>query len=323
MASSSDSSSSDSSSDSSSGSSDEEKATSSSGSDDSSDSESSDDDSSDDDTADVSTTTVVTLRVPHPMALRRNTSKDAEVWEADLRRLATDDARLGTVDWSCMGVGAGDAEVERLAVALGGNTACRRVDLRMCRQVTDASMGVLRAAVGRSGVVEVDLSGSGVGQAEVAAMREALRRSAAARSESDDDVDPPDCKGYLTKQGGLCANWLNRWFELRGDELHYFAIRGDDASRKGVISMCTVSSVRKSTAETARGYELELVTPSRTFRLCAKTAEDFAMWLGKLGAEPEAAGELASPWASPGRLNKGCGHITPWRCHILRLARVP
>jgi RNA-binding protein YhbY len=114
----------------------------------------------------VGETEQVAMKEACLLNLRRD---NQDKWEADLRQLAAGDLRLESVNWTDSG--ATDAEVDRLATALKGNTACQTVWLDENPGVTDASMRNLRAAVGQSGVVKVNLWRTNVGEEEQKKMK--------------------------------------------------------------------------------------------------------------------------------------------------------
>ena len=85
----------------------------------------------------------------------------------EIARLKANDPELLTVDWYRAGVG--NEEVARLAEGLDGNTVLHTVGLHYNDKLTDVDR--LLAAVGRSGVVSVDLGDTGVSAEKVRAMK--------------------------------------------------------------------------------------------------------------------------------------------------------
>jgi hypothetical protein len=114
-------------------------------------------------------------------------------------RLKSNDVELKELDWAYMGTG--DTEVEALAEGLEGNTVCQKLDLSGNSMVTDTSMGRLRRALELSGVVRVDLSGTGVSEAEQAAVHSICTKNAMLQEvhcilDGGVDVNATDVQGW-------------------------------------------------------------------------------------------------------------------------------
>ena len=102
----------------------------------------------------------------------------------DIRKVKGNDAGLEKVNWFDSGVT--NAEVEGLAEALKGNTVMQRVDLSYNDGVTDASMAALKAGLKESGVVGVSLNRTGVSGGEKRAVAAVFAQNAVRRVKGND-----------------------------------------------------------------------------------------------------------------------------------------
>ena len=99
--------------------------------------------------------------------------------EAEIARLKANDPELLTVYWFQADVG--NEEVARLAEALDGNTVLEMVDLDGNGRLTDVDR--LLAAVGRSGVVRVDLRSTGGEKKRAGEKKREMKEVCAANAE--------------------------------------------------------------------------------------------------------------------------------------------
>ena len=108
--------------------------------------------------------------------------------------------------------------------------------------------------------------------------------------------------GYMTKVGGFRKNWKKRWFRLVAEdgELSYFEdARYFEGSyqdhrdylryRTGTINIWQATGIRRSAAPSANDFELEILTPDRTWRIRAPSAEELDDWLSHLDMCMQAA----------------------------------
>ena len=91
---------------------------------------------------------------------------------------------------------------------------------------------------------------------------------------------------YLCNASGIRKNWLRRRFKLEGAELAYF---DEDGDKKGSVNLFHASAIRKSECPTAKGYEIEIVTPDRTWRFRAPSEDEMNAWLHVLAASVQSA----------------------------------
>ena len=85
--------------------------------------------------------------------------------------------------------------------------------------------------------------------------------------------------GFMSKKGGIRKNWQRRWFVLYSTTQLVYYVDDDCATRKGVIELSDVTSVRKSTAPSCTyHHEIEIETPDRTWQLRTETAEELEGW---------------------------------------------
>ena len=95
--------------------------------------------------------------------------------------------------------------------------------------------------------------------------------------------------GWMAKKGGVRRNWQKRYFEHSGDFLFYREEVGGDL--KGTIDLSLVTDVRPSTEIDHKQWEMEIVAPTRTYRLDCETQEELKQWLlslAKHSLDPEA-----------------------------------
>eukprot|EP01043_Picozoa_sp_COSAG02_P035490 COSAG02_NODE_2545_length_8565_cov_7.011339_2_plen_687_part_00 len=95
--------------------------------------------------------------------------------------------------------------------------------------------------------------------------------------------------GWMAKKGGVRRNWQKRYFEHSGDFLFYREEVGGDL--KGTIDLSLVTDVRPSTEIDHKQWEMEIVSPTRTYRLDCETQEELKRWflsLAKYSLDPQA-----------------------------------
>ena len=90
--------------------------------------------------------------------------------------------------------------------------------------------------------------------------------------------------GWL--RSGIRKNWLRRRFVLDGAELSYY---DDDGDKKGCINIFAATSIRKSVCPSAKGHEMEIETPDRTWRFRAPSEDEMQAWVRALGASVQSA----------------------------------
>ena len=95
--------------------------------------------------------------------------------------------------------------------------------------------------------------------------------------------------GWMAKKGGLRRAWKRRYFEQSGDFLFYREDVGADVL--GVVDLVKATDVRPSAHLGHKQWEIEIVTPDRTYRLECDTADSMHDWLcslAKFSVDPEA-----------------------------------
>ena len=86
-------------------------------------------------------------------------------------------------------------------------------------------------------------------------------------------------EGYLVKLGYHRKNWKRRWFVLFKNELKYYD-NEDGTTPLRTINLCEASKVEKDPA--GKEFCFRLITPHRTFYMCAQSAEEMDEWMEKL-----------------------------------------
>eukprot|EP00013_Stygamoeba_regulata_P026467 CAMPEP_0177662564 /NCGR_PEP_ID=MMETSP0447-20121125/19374_1 /TAXON_ID=0 /ORGANISM="Stygamoeba regulata, Strain BSH-02190019" /LENGTH=588 /DNA_ID=CAMNT_0019168171 /DNA_START=112 /DNA_END=1878 /DNA_ORIENTATION=+ len=84
-------------------------------------------------------------------------------------------------------------------------------------------------------------------------------------------------QGMLVKQGNYFRNWKERWFVLKHGYLLYFAGQMD-RMLKGAIPLRRASVEESS----KKAFAFTITTPTRTWFICAKSAEGRATWLQRI-----------------------------------------
>ena len=95
--------------------------------------------------------------------------------------------------------------------------------------------------------------------------------------------------GWMAKKGGVRRAWQKRYFEHSGDFLFYREAVGGEL--KGTIDLSVASDVRPSTEIDHKPWEMEIVTPERTYRLECETQEQLSGWfiaLAQYSLDPDA-----------------------------------
>lgn len=92
-------------------------------------------------------------------------------------------------------------------------------------------------------------------------------------------------RGWLEKKEGVTATWSRHWFQVEGDELHFYdAERSHGGSRLGVIGLADCTSMDHSTAATADVGEIEIKASTRTHRIQCGTDIEAEEWIEALNA---------------------------------------
>jgi hypothetical protein len=116
---------------------------------------------------------------------------------------------------------------------------------------------------------------------------------------SGSDGVPTLKRGWLEKRGEINTAWKNRYFVLTGENpvkdiaktLRYF--KNEEESRNwknaGVIELDYSTTVSRGTGQDPdHPFYFEVVTPARTYNLCAPSAEELAEWLSALSGSDKA-----------------------------------
>jgi len=94
-----------------------------------------------------------------------------------------------------------------------------------------------------------------------------------------------DKKGFLVKEGGNFKSWKKRWCCLKNGSLIYS--KSQNSGELGIIDLRNVTVVKSSDARPKKKYVFEMVTPVRTYFLCAETQNERDSWIKELTAEKE------------------------------------
>ena len=91
----------------------------------------------------------------------------------------------------------------------------------------------------------------------------------------------PDFSGYLTKRSMWLKEWRRRYFELRGDELHFS--EGQGKPSHGCISLRDCLTVKSAEEKTKKKFSFEVATPDSTFYMYASSEKEKDEWIGAIG----------------------------------------
>ena len=91
-------------------------------------------------------------------------------------------------------------------------------------------------------------------------------------------------RGEYTKPQFMGGSWKRRYFVLKDFALHYY-VDDDRREQKGTINISACTLVRDSESDTKEKFELELVSPKRTYRLRCESSAEFESWRESLAGE--------------------------------------
>ena len=94
-------------------------------------------------------------------------------------------------------------------------------------------------------------------------------------------MSSPDFSGYLTKRSMWLKEWRRRYFELRGDELHFS--EGQGKPSHGCISLRDCLTVKSAEEKTKKKFSFEVATPDSTFYMYASSEKEKDEWIGAIG----------------------------------------
>lgn len=88
-----------------------------------------------------------------------------------------------------------------------------------------------------------------------------------------------DYMGYLMKQGGSFKSWKKRLCILHTGRLYYYK-KKTDILPKGMINVTglTCDHVLDDKLVSGRPYGLKIISPHRTYYVCADSQEDADLW---------------------------------------------
>jgi PH domain/Calponin homology (CH) domain len=111
-----------------------------------------------------------------------------------------------------------------------------------------------------------------------------------------DALQHPTRAGMLTKQGGSVKTWKRRYFVLKENFLFYYKSQKDSSKPLGVIHLDEYEVVlakseeiknQKGADKETRGRNFfKIITPTRTYFICAERQVDMDLWLDAIKSAP-------------------------------------
>jgi len=89
--------------------------------------------------------------------------------------------------------------------------------------------------------------------------------------------------GFLTKEGGAIRTWKRRWCVLKNGALHYS--KNQNSGDLGMINLTEAGEIAHTDLRKKRKHCFSIVTPFRTYFICAESEKEKELWVKELIAE--------------------------------------